>query len=136
MHITVTRTNKSPDGAFGIATADMSSYKCVTEENLAKIIPPGTYSVLFMWSDNFQQIMPHIIVPGRTAIEIHWANFPIQLEGCLALGTAEEISADCIDQSKIAWTAFVQGSWFLAGIRFPRACYPFRLTFDPDALRL
>lgn len=52
--------------------------------------------------------MPHVMVPGRTAIEIHWANYPNQLEGCLALGTTEELAADCIEQSKIAWTAFVQ----------------------------
>lgn len=108
MLITVTRTNKTQDGIFGNLSADASSFKCLTEENLVLAIPPGIYDVLFMWSNNFQQIMPHVIVPNRTAIEIHWANWPKQLEGCLALGTQEELDQDMIEQSKIAWTAFVQ----------------------------
>lgn len=108
MLITVTRTNKTTDGIFGNLSLDMAPFKCFTEENLALCIPAGTYDVLFMWSKNFQQIMPHVLVPGRTAIEVHWANFPNQLEGCLALGTAAEVASDCIDQSKAAWISFVQ----------------------------
>jgi hypothetical protein len=61
-----------------------------------------------MWSDHFQQIMPHIIVPGRTAIELHWANRPTQLEGCIALGTSTELSKDCIWESKNAWVGFIK----------------------------
>ena len=116
MLITVTRTNKTSDSVFGNLSEDMVPFKCVTLENAATLIPVGVYPVLFMWSNNFQQIMPHVVVPGRTAIEIHWANYVkdpsnpqhIELEGCLALGTAAEFGADCIDNSKIAWTQFVQ----------------------------
>jgi hypothetical protein len=108
MIITVTRTNKTTDGSFGNLTIDVNPYKCVTEENLQLIIPSGTYQILFMWSNEFQQIMPHVIVPGRTAIEIHWANWPKQLLGCTALGTSTELTSDQIDQSKIAWIGFVQ----------------------------
>jgi hypothetical protein len=71
-------------------------------------IPIGIYDIQFMWSNHFQQIMPQIIVPGRVAIEQHWANYPIQLDGCQALGTQAEISADCLDESKVAWTAYIQ----------------------------
>ena len=116
MLITVTRTNKTKDGVFGNLAIDIDPFKCVTEENLADVIPAGTYDLLFMWSDHFQQIMPHVIVPAipsanlpkRIAIEVHWANYPIQLEGCLALGTEAELANDCIDQSKIAWIDFAK----------------------------
>ena len=117
MLITVTRTNKTFDSCFGNLVIDTNSFKCVTLENVLTLISANiVYDILFMWSNDFQQIMPHIIVPGRTAIEIHWANYVIdpkdkthiELKGCTALGTAAELSADCIDQSKIAWVEFVK----------------------------
>src|ERR1700739_1920058 len=106
MLITVTRLNKTSDGIFGMLSIKEAAFNCVTEENLASAIPKGTYQVTYMWSDHFQQIMPHVLVPGRTAIEIHWANWPQQLEGCLALGTKTELLADQIDESKAAWIEF------------------------------
>lgn len=108
MLITVTRTSKTVDGIFGNLSVDVDPFKCVTLEKMATAIPAGTYDLLFMWSEHFQQIMPHVIVPGRVAIEVHWANYPVQLDGCLALGTATELSADCIDQSKVAWIGFAK----------------------------
>lgn len=108
MLITVTRTNKTEDGRFGNLALDMGSFKCVTEENANVIIPTGVYNVLFMWSNHFQQIMPHILVPGRTAIEIHWANWPKQLDGCLALGTETSLANDMVTESKNAWIEFVK----------------------------
>lgn len=108
MLITLTRTNKSTDGIFGTLAIDTSPYKCVTEENLSLAIPKGAYQVLYMWSNNFEQIMPHIIVPDRTAIEIHWANWPKQLEGCVALGTEEDMADDMVTESKDAWIAFIK----------------------------
>ena len=107
MLITVQRTNKTNDGIFGNLMIDINPFKCVTEENLLKIIPAGIYDLLFMWSDHFQQIMPHVIVSGRIAIEVHWANYPMQLEGCLALGTTEDLAGDAINESKVAWLQFV-----------------------------
>lgn len=108
MIVTITRTSKSKDGIFGNLGIDNDPFKCVTLENLAAAITPGTYDLTFMWSDHFQQIMPHVIVPGRVAIEVHWANYPSQLEGCLAVGMHAELAPDCIDQSKIAWVGFVR----------------------------
>ena len=117
MMITVVRTNKTTDGCFGNLMIDIDPFKCVTLENLLTLIPAGVvYDVLFMWSNDFQQIMPHVIVPGRTAIEIHWANYVIdpqnakhiELKGCTALGTTTELAADCIDESKDAWIRFAQ----------------------------
>jgi len=108
MLITVTRTNKTADGVFGNLHIDNDPFKCVTLERLAMIIPVGVYDLLFMWSVHFQQIMPHVIVPGRTAIEVHWANYPTQLDGCTALGTQLDLQDDMIEESKDAWVGFVQ----------------------------
>ncbi len=108
MVITVTRTNKTSDGIFGNLALDGNSFKCVTMEITSLCIPVGIYAIQWMWSDHFQQIMPEILVPGRVAIELHWANYPKQLEGCIALGTMYELSKDCLDESKIAWTGFIK----------------------------
>lgn len=108
MITTLTRTQKSQDGIFGTLVIDTSSYRCVTEENLTLCIPAGTYQILFMFSEDFQQIMPHVIVPGRTAIEMHWANWPKQLKGCVALGTEEDFADDMVTESKNAWIGYVK----------------------------
>lgn len=108
MIITVTRTNKTTDGLFGNLMIDVDPFKCVTMEIASLCIPAGTYPIEWMWSNHFQQIMPHVIVPGRVAIEQHWANKPDQLEGCQALGTETQLGADCIDESKDAWIAYVK----------------------------
>jgi len=109
MLITITRTNRTQDGTFGNLSIDTNSFKCVTLENTALIIPAGTYPIQWLWSDHFMQFMPHVMnVAGRIAIEQHWANFPQQLEGCIALGTEKEVSADCIDEAKEAWIQYAQ----------------------------
>jgi len=106
MLITVTRTHKSDDGIFGTLALDLNPFKCVTLENLQLAIPPGSYPGRFRWSHDFGQIMPHILVPNRTAIMAHWANWPKQLLGCIALGTADDFADDMVTESKDAWTAF------------------------------
>ena len=108
MIVTVTRTNKSTDGIFGTLAIDIDPFKCVTLENLSLEIPAGTYQVLYRWSPDFQQIMPHVIVPNRTDIMAHWANWPKQLLGCIALGTDEDFKDDMVTESKNAWIGFVQ----------------------------
>lgn len=116
MLITVTRTYKDDDGLYGLLSIDMDVFKCATLERLSKCIPVGTYDLLFMWSDHFQQIMPHIIVPAipeanlpkRIAIEVHWANYSAQLDGCLALGTDGDKKDDMITDSKKAFAGFAQ----------------------------
>lgn len=106
MIITVTRTNKSTDGIFGNLSLDSNPFKCVTLENLQLSIPAGTYPVLYRWSPDFQQIMPHVLVAGRTDIMLHWANWPKQLLGCIALGTEEDFKDDMVTESKDAWINF------------------------------
>lgn len=112
MIVTTTRTSKGQSatngaGIFGNLTIDVNPFKCVFMERDGVQIPAGTYPIRWLWSDKFQQFMPHIMsVPSRTAIEQHWANFPNQLDGCQAMGTEKELANDCIDESKHAWKAY------------------------------
>ena len=39
---------------------------------------------------------------------LHWANWPKQLLGCIALGTEEYFKDDMVTESKDAWIAFAQ----------------------------
>jgi hypothetical protein len=112
MIVTTTRTNKQNrpqfgPGIFGNVTIDTSPFKCIFMERDGVQIPVGVYPIKWLWSDHFQQFMPHITnVAGRVAIEQHWANYPNQLDGCQSMGTVEEMANDCIDESKDAWTAY------------------------------
>lgn len=106
MDIIVQRKQKSIDGIFGVMTLDWNPFTCVTLENLAKSIPAGIYELDFNYSPHFNRIMPHLIVPNRdklaggdAGIRIHWANFPAQLEGCIAVGTS--VDGDSIDESLV-----------------------------------
>lgn len=61
-------------------------------------IPAGLYDIELKYSPHFKRIMPHLInVPNREGILIHWANWPKQLEGCIAVG--HQRSADAISDS-------------------------------------
>jgi hypothetical protein len=66
--------------------------------------------------------MPHIIVPSRDSlaggdagIRIHWANFPAQLEGCIAVGTM--VDGDSIDESLIPFNQLYSILNMQAGIK-------------------
>jgi hypothetical protein len=106
MTIIVQRKSKSEDGIFGNLTLDWNPFTCVTLENLEHSIPAGIYDLDFNYSPHFNRIMPHIVVPSRdqaaggdAGLRIHWANFPAQLDGCIAVGTM--VDGDSIDESLI-----------------------------------
>lgn len=98
MIITVNRKTQTEDGIFGELSIDQHPFKCVTLEKKSKAIGAGTYSVEFTYSPTFNRIMPLINVPGREGIRIHWANYPFQLEGCIAVG--DKVDGDAIDDSR------------------------------------
>ena len=111
MIISVIRQTKSTDSIFGILTILDNPFKCVTLENLVKAINAGVYDVNFTYSPHFNRVMPHIVVPyrdslagGDAGIRFHWANYPAQLEGCIALGTS--VDGDSIDESLIPFNQF------------------------------
>ena len=122
MNIIVQRTEKTTDGIMGKLSLDWDPFTCVTLENLAKSIPVGIYDLTFDYSPHFNRIMPHILVPERDAlaggdagIRIHWANFPAQLEGCIAVGT--DVDGDSIDESLVPFNQLYSILNMQAGIK-------------------
>ncbi len=68
-------------------------------------IPAGKYQVQILWSDKFQQMMPHLMdVPGFDAIEIHWGNTDEDTDGCLLVGQTRTF--DFIGGSRAAFKSF------------------------------
>lgn len=77
------------------------SYFCLTLERPEVMIPRGTYPVKMLWSEHFQQNVPHILnVPGRSAIEMHYGDFPADTKGCVLVGYRD--GDDSISQSRDA----------------------------------
>jgi len=101
MVISIIRDRKTDDGLFGHLTLSESLFKCFSVENLKLAIPVGTFPVKYQYSPHFNRQMPHIIVPDRSFIMFHWANYPKQLEGCIAVGDYEEPNA--LDDSIITF---------------------------------
>jgi hypothetical protein len=98
MKLLLQRRRKTVDGIFGTLTA--GGLICASCENLQKAIPAGTYKIVFDYSPRFQRELPHILVPSRDAaaggdagIRIHPANYPRQLDGCIAPGDREDENA-------------------------------------------
>jgi len=101
MILTLNRKTKTPDGIFGTLEVDVHPFTCVTLEKLDRAIPAGTYNIEFTYSPAFNRIMPLLDVPQREGIRIHWANYPNQLEGCIAVG--DKVDGDAVDDSRIAF---------------------------------
>lgn len=104
MLIRVQRKRKTEDGIFGTLSIDGNPFGCFTVESLVHAIPAGYYPVEFTYSPEFNQTMPLLDVPNRTAIRIHPANYPKQLLGCIALGDKEE--PDAVDNSRVTFNLF------------------------------
>lgn len=69
-------------------------------------IPPGTYDVQRLWSNHWSQMMPHVVgVPGRTEVEIHIANYPHDILGCIGIGN-KRLSDTEIGESGEAFEEF------------------------------
>ena len=85
-------TDRKDDGAgtSGQLFID-NQYECDTlEPSITAVyprIPAGRYPIEFRFSERFQQLVPHVCnVPGRSLIEIHPGNKPLDTEGCLLVG--------------------------------------------------
>lgn len=74
---------------------------CYSMERTAVAIGVGSYAAHLEYSPHFERQTPHIDVPERTYIEIHPANLPSQLAGCIAVGST--IDNDALDNSRAAF---------------------------------
>ncbi len=92
MELTLVRTKYTTSGTFGyIVLPDGTKlYSCEREwaNNGPRnsCIPIGKYKVLWRPSPRFGQAYRLQNVPKRDAILIHAANYPSELQGCIALG--------------------------------------------------
>ena len=107
MNMKISRNKLSPtsslgelwiDGVFFCYTLERPSINA-TGAQLPLCIPTGTYSVTPRWSaHNNMEVLGINDVPGRTDIEIHPANWPTQLLGCVAVGDIQ--SQDYVGDSR------------------------------------
>lgn len=90
----------SKDGIFGTMTYQNETIG-FTMERVGVAISEGIYRTHMETSPHFGFVTPHLSVEGRTCIEIHPANYPTQLEGCISVGTT--IDNDTLDNSDAAF---------------------------------
>lgn len=96
------RTSSCMDGTWGKLTCTEFKLELHTMERLwadnaqrVSCIPAGRYLVEATLSKRFKRKMYCLVgVPDRAGIRIHPANWPDELEGCIALGTSTSRSAD------------------------------------------
>lgn len=92
----LSRKSKEFNGTWGLLTwpeakLSLQTMELLWKENKTSIscIPSGRYLVKKTYSTRFVRQMYLVCdVPNRTGIRIHAANWPSQLNGCIALGTA------------------------------------------------
>src|SRR6476660_4878109 len=95
------REPSGPNCTFGVLFTN-GYYECFTLENTHKIIPAGTYGITLYDSPHNKRVVPLLLdVPGRSEIEIHIANYPHELEGCIAVG--QSFGLDVLHQSRLAF---------------------------------
>lgn len=105
MKLHLIRYSRSETSLIGKLAID-GVFQCFTLENAKLAIPEGTYTVKERWSKRNGCNVPGLCgVPGHTDIEIHIANSPEQLLGCIAVGTKAE--KDYVGHSMIAFNALM-----------------------------
>jgi len=103
MKLRLNRIKEYPDNDAVFGELNINGvFDCLTLERLSKIIPAGTYEVSFYFSPHNQIQVPLLKVPNREYIEIHPANYPTQLQGCIAVGTVH--NQDSISNSRFAFS--------------------------------
>ncbi len=100
MNLTLIRKFKNGDAIIGELLLD-GVRQCYTLERLSVAIPTGTYKIELTFSPHFHQLMPLLDVPHREGIRIHPANYPKQLEGCIAPGLS--FNQDSVNNSNAAF---------------------------------
>lgn len=85
MKADVIRVEKGSEGFFGVMLLE-GKWFCVTVENAELSIPDGEYICKLYQSPSHGEVWELQDVEGRTHIQIHAANWPGQLLGCIAVG--------------------------------------------------
>ena len=109
MLLSLTRTTLTKESYIGKLAVN-GVFQCFTLERPTEgpivCIPEGTYNVVMSYSQDFEQMMPHLVaVPNRTAIMIHWGNWARNSKGCILVG--ETASVDFVGSSRAAFAALL-----------------------------
>jgi hypothetical protein len=92
IQITLRRISQTSLGTFGVLLNGDKQLCCTCErpwlDNKPDVscVPPGSYVFTKYESPTKGQVWITQEVPGRSNIEIHSANWPFQLEGCIGVG--------------------------------------------------
>lgn len=100
VNLIIDRTTKTADAIFGTVKIG-NELICLSMERSGVEIAHDSYEANVEESPHFGFPTPHLTVPGRTYIELHPANYPQQLEGCVAVG--QSIDGDALDNSDAAF---------------------------------
>ena len=90
----VTYSDKCIIGKLDIYDGPLKVFSCKTLErpwvqNVTRksCVPAGTYPVVLEYSPHFDRELNELkLVPGRSEVKIHVANYVRQLEGCIGVG--------------------------------------------------
>jgi hypothetical protein len=101
--VSLERRSAELGGTWGILSYPPANLTLHTVERLwvdnkrgISCVPCGRYLVRATYSPRFGRKMYLLLdVPHRDGIRIHPANWPRQLNGCIALGTAVARKVDC-----------------------------------------
>ena len=101
--IKVIRELPTNDAIFSYLFFD-GYFQCYSLENASKVIPIGIYDFELYNSPKNKRIVPLLKdVPNRGMIEIHPANYPHELEGCIAVGESQSKERNMVLSSVIAF---------------------------------
>ena len=75
------------DGPLKVFSCKTLERPWVENKNKVSCVPAGSYPVVLEYSAHFKRKLNELkLVPGRSEVKIHVANFVTQLEGCIAVG--------------------------------------------------
>lgn len=90
IHINMFRRTVYGNNVLGHMQVELNGdivYECDTCENLLRIIPNGSYTVINCLSPKFQRVLPLLQdVPNRSGIRIHTGNDYHDCIGCILVG--------------------------------------------------
>ena len=104
LNLILRRRPQKDGGVIGELYNFAGAFICFMLENDEKKIESGRYKVTITQSKRFSRPLPLINdVKGRSGIRIHPANYPHQLEGCLAPGLVIALGDAGVLESRTAF---------------------------------
>lgn len=100
-----------PEGTLGVITIDSQRFYTIERpwlDNAPNVscVPEGTYQTGWRDSPRFGETWHVKDVPDRTYILIHAANYPDEVQGCIALGTHLMANRIAVSNSRVAVDRF------------------------------